>query len=92
MKKYIVMLGAVCTLTFSSCNWLDVDPVSEITDSNYWKNPEHFESFMVGLHTRFRTHSYRFVLLGEFRSDVFGDTPFGGEAPQGMERYADNTI
>lgn len=92
MKKYIVMLGALCTLSLSSCSWLDVTPDSEITESNYWTKAEHFDSFMSGLHTKFRTHSYNFVLLGEFRSDIFGDTPFGGEAPQGMERFPYNTI
>lgn len=92
MKKYIIMLGAVCALSLNSCDWLDVDPVSEITDSNYWTSAEHFDSFMTGLHSRFRTHSYNFVLLGEFRSDIFGDMPFGGEASQGMERFPFNTI
>lgn len=86
------MLGAACALSFNSCSWLDVDPISEITDSNYWTTPEHFSSFMTGVHSRFRTHSYNFVAMGEFRSDVFGDTPFGGEASQGMERFPDNTL
>ncbi|MGL5681610.1 MAG: SusD family outer membrane lipoprotein NanU [Marinifilaceae bacterium] len=85
MKKYIVMLGAACALSLSSCNYLDVKPESVITDNNYWKTPEHFESFMIGLHSRFRSHSYRFFILGETRSDVFGDSPFGGEATQGLE-------
>lgn len=92
MKKYIALLCAVCALTVASCSWLDVDAESEITDGNYWTGAEHFESYMVGLHTRFRTHSYNFVVLGEFRSDIFGDNPFGGEASQGLERLPDNTI
>lgn len=31
-------------------------------------------------------------LLGEPRADIYGDTPFGGEATQGMERLPYNTI
>ncbi|MDU1892670.1 MAG: SusD family outer membrane lipoprotein NanU [Dysgonomonas sp.] len=91
MKKiYLLLLLSV--FFASSCTDLDVDPVSTITDKNYWKSPEHFDAFMYGVHSRFRTHSWNFVLLGEARSDIYGDQPFGGEASQGMERFPYNTI
>lgn len=92
MKKYIVMLGALCSLTLSSCSWLEVEPISDITNNGFWKTPDHFESFMVGAHSRFRSHSYRFSVMGEFRSDIFGEAPFGGEASQGMERFPNNSL
>lgn len=67
-------------------------PISSISDANYWKSADQFDAFMTGLHTRFRDHAYNFFLLGEARSDVFGDLPFGGEASQGMERFPYNTL
>ena len=90
--KKTIGFWVVGLLLCTGCSSLDMDPVSEITDKNYWKTPEQFESFVYGLHARFRSQSWNFFLLGEARSDVFGDKPFGGEAAQGMERYPLNTL
>lgn len=92
MKKiyYFITLFAIVITGFSSC--LDVDPVSSITVPNYWQSADQIEAFNIGLHSRFRTHSFNFFLLGEARSDIYGDNPFGGEAPQGMERFPYNTL
>lgn len=91
MKK-IYLLLILSTFFTSACTDLDVEPVSTITDKNYWKTPEHFDAFIYGVHSRFREHSWNIYLLGESRSDIFGDQPFGGEATQGMERLPYNTI
>ena len=90
--KKTIGFWVVGLLLCAGCSSLDMDPVSEITDKNYWKTPEQFDSFVYGLHARFRSQSWNFFLLGEARSDVFGDQPFGGEAAQGMERYPMNTL
>ena len=71
---------------------LDLSPESSVTDGNFWKTPEQYESFITGLHSRLRTYELNFMILGELRSDVFGDTPFTGEATQGWERFWFNTI
>lgn len=93
MKKIAISFAlAASLLSFSGCTSLDLEPTSSITDPNYWKNADQFNAFMVGLHTRFREHAFNFFLLGESRADVFGDLPFGGEAPQGMELFAYNTL
>ena len=93
MKKIAISFIFVTSLlSLGGCTSLDVTPVSSITDNNYWKTPDHFEAFMNGLHTRFREGSFNYFLLGEARSDVFGDQPFGGEASQGMERLPYNTL
>lgn len=95
MKKILFALsltGALCSTMFSGCTSLDVYPVSSITSEQYWKGPEHYKSFMVGLHSTFRELSYNFFLLGEGRSDVYGVQPFGGEATQGAERIPANTL
>ena len=90
--KKIILAFAASAMLAGGCTSLDMDPVSDITDLNYWKTPEQFDSFVFGLHSRFRSHSWNMFLLGEARSDVFGGIPFGGEATQGMERFPYNYI
>ena len=93
MKKIFITAAFIASMfSFGGCTSLDLDPVSSITDPNYWKSADQYNAFMVGLHTRMREHAWNFYLLGESRSDVFGDSPFGGEASQGMERLPYNTI
>lgn len=93
MKKIILSVAAIASLfLWTGCTSLDLEPISSITDANYWKTPDHYNAFMNGIHTRLRGHSYNFFLLGEARSDMFLDAPFGGEAPQGMERFPYNTL
>ena len=39
MKKIIIaMMAAVSLLNFSGCDSLDMEPVSSISDANYWKS------------------------------------------------------
>lgn len=90
--KKIILAFAASAMLAGGCTSLDMDPVSDITDLNYWKTPEQFDSFVFGLHSRFRSHSWNMFLLSEARSDVFGGIPFGGEATQGMERFPYNTL
>jgi len=95
MKKllYITLMGVMLT-GFSGCEKLSLDlaPESSVADGNFWQNPEQYESFIAGLHSRLRTYELNFMVLGELRADVFGDTPFSGEATQGWERFWFNTI
>ncbi|NWJ52530.1 MAG: SusD family outer membrane lipoprotein NanU [Bacteroidetes bacterium] len=95
MKKLIILLIIAANLIFlGACNkmTLDLAPDSSITDGNFWKSPEQFNSFIIGIHSRFRTHAYNFFVMGELRSDIYGDSPFGGEATQGVERFWFNTL
>lgn len=92
MKKIYIFIFVIAATLFSLNSCVDVDPVSSITVPNYWKSADQIEAFNVGLHSRMRSHSFNFYLLGEARSDIFGDNPFGGEASQGMERFPFNTL
>lgn len=93
MKKlYTYLLAGLTLLLFSRCEALDLEPTSSIADSQYWKSADQFSAFNVGLHGLFRECSYNFFLLGEPRADMYGDTPFGGEATQGLERLPFNTL
>ena len=93
MKKiFITFMAAVSLLTFNRCTSLDMEPVSSISDANYWKSSDQFKAFNTGLHSLLRLRSYNIFVLGEPRADIYGDQPFGGEATQGVERYPYNTI
>ncbi len=94
MKKIFIYLMAVLTLvTFTRCDSLDLEPVSSITDANYWKTEAHFKAFNTGLHSLLRGSAYNYFLLGEPRAYLYcEDAPFGGEATQGVERLPYNTI
>ena len=92
MKKIFLSIAIISSLFIGGCTSLDMKPISSISDANFWKSADQFDAFMTGLHTRFREHAYNFFILGEARSDVFGDLPFGGEASQGVERLPYNTI
>lgn len=91
-KIYSLFLGFAFMLSFSACDSLDLEPESIITDDKYWKTADQFEAFNVGIHSYFRSLSGNFFLLGESRAYLYGDTPFGGEASQGMERLPYNTL
>ncbi|AIM37665.1 carbohydrate-binding protein SusD [Sphingobacterium sp. ML3W] len=95
MKKNIftyIILGSLTCMGMSSCsNNLELSPISNYSDAVYWKTADQFDSFVVGLHARFRTHERSFLFLGELRSGTFGNDPgttasFTGEASQGIER------
>ncbi|MEG0464345.1 SusD family outer membrane lipoprotein NanU [Bacteroides sp.] len=93
MKKlFTYILAGLSIVLFSRCDALDMEPVSSIADNSYWKSEAQFSTFNVGLHALLRECSFNFFLLGEPRADIYGDTPFGGEATQGMERLPYNTI
>jgi len=97
IKNIIIALGVV-TLLGSSCkDSLDLAPVSSLSNESYWKTPDQFNAFVTGIHSRFRSHTGNFQLLGEMRSDIFGLDPgatatFTGEATQGLERMWLHTL
>lgn len=45
--KKIILAFAVSAMLAGGCTSLDMDPVSDITDLNYWKTPEQFDSFVL---------------------------------------------
>lgn len=85
MKKTIIyLLMGASLMSLTNCDSLDVEPVSSITDNNYWKSEAHFTAFNQGIHALFRERSYDFFRLGEVRCNIYGGTDsFGGEAAQG---------
>lgn len=91
MKKIMTYIMAGCMiLSMNSC--LDLQPVSELTDSNYWKNKEQFSAFNIGLQGLFRQKGYLFIEWGEMRSNLYGGSPFSGESPSGYIEMWNNTL
>ncbi len=43
MKKITYILGLFSKLTFQSC--LDMEPKTQLADTNYWQTPDHFKLF-----------------------------------------------
>lgn len=43
MKKITYILGLFSMLTFQSC--LDLEPKTQLADTNYWQTPDHFKLF-----------------------------------------------
>lgn len=80
MKKlYIYLLIGICITFLGGCDkfTLDLSPVSSVTDGNFWKSPEQFTTFITGTHSTLRTHLLNIEKMGEYRADIFGESPFG---------------
>ena len=100
MKKNITILLAIigASMLLGACSdKLDLAPVSNISDQNFWKTPEQFDAFVTGVHSQFRNDNSAMQALGEMRSDIFGPetaggASFTGEASQGLERMWLQTI
>lgn len=92
MRNNIESIILIFLLLLGGCDALDLVPKSYLTDANFWRTAGHYSSFKNGLHSRFRTHNYNFFLMGEGRSDTYGDLPLGGGASAGYDQYPDNTI
>jgi len=91
MKKLYLVIFVITIIAFmEGCeDVLNLSPVSSVTDVNYWKTPEQFETFITGVHSRLRTHAFTLEQLGEFRSDIYGET---GDGSIVFERWHLNTL
>jgi hypothetical protein len=100
MKKYIIILltgFGVFTSVISCRNDLNLNPVSQIGNGNFFKTSTQFDAFMAGIHSVFRAQTESFQRLGEMRADIFGTDPgsnssFTGEATQGLEKLWQETL
>lgn len=89
MKIKNIFITALAALSLTNC--MDLDPVSSITDSKYWKDKAQFSAFNVGLQGLFREKSFQYYEWGELRSNLYAGTPFSGEAVK-YENLFNNTL
>lgn len=100
MKNFLIILtiGLATLIGLGSCKkQLNLSPISNISDANYWQTSSQYDAFVTGIHTQFRTDNANMQQLGEMRADIFGTDPgnlasFTGEATQGLERTWLNTL
>ena len=91
MKKLLSYItAAALSLSLTGC--MDIEPVSTITDANYWKNPDQVQAFNQGLSSWMRSYADKYIVWGEMRSNIYSGTSFSGEAPQGYDRLWNNTL
>lgn len=91
-KSYKILLSilAFC-FSFSSCTKnLELEPISQISNSSFWKTENDAQGALNGMYARLRDQAAsNFFLLGEARSEVMGPSVSGG---QGKTEYRGNTI
>lgn len=69
--KYYIFVSLIGLLSFQSCDVLDVDPVSFITDKSFWTTEDDANGALIGVYTQFRDLASRdLYLLGEARSEM----------------------
>lgn len=69
MRNFFI-LGLACCLGLSSCDILDVNPVSTITSESFWKNPSDAKAYLTGIYNKVRS-LYNTSYYGEDRGDAF---------------------
>lgn len=79
MKRYILSIFALTSIfILSGCeSILEVDPISEITNSNYWKSESDVKGYLVGAYSFNRTLTNK-TLYGEDRGDAMVSGVIGG--------------
>lgn len=70
MRKLNICIWMVACAFISSCSLLDVDPVSTITSSSFWKNPGDAKAYLTGIYNRVRNLNNT-SYYGEDRGDAF---------------------
>ncbi|MCM1501336.1 MAG: RagB/SusD family nutrient uptake outer membrane protein [Bacteroidales bacterium] len=74
MKKFILSFSCAFSMamSFTSCGWLDVDPVSEIPGHLMWQNQRDVNAGIAEIYSSFRTAMRtNWFCWGEMRSDNF---------------------
>lgn len=73
MKKHLIFTAVLISMwLFSSCDLIDIEPVSEIPSKEMWKTPRDARAGVTDIYGLFR-HAMRdnYFYWGEFRADNF---------------------
>lgn len=76
LKHIILMASAVFMMTACESQ-LEIDPISEISNANYWKSSGDVEGYLIGTYNNFRS-MYDRVTYGEDRGDALQPGSRGG--------------
>lgn len=71
-KNSIIIAIFFCVLgVFSSCDTLDVQPTSLVTNTSFWKTPDDAKGALTGMYVKLRTQAQlNLFIWGEARSEV----------------------
>lgn len=90
MKKIIGFCFFLLILNASCEKGVEVDPVSVITASSFWRTADDAKGAVVGMHDRFRsTTNEHLFMLGEARSEVLTSAVAG---TVGYDKYYNQTL
>lgn len=77
---YIYLLIGIMQIFLGSCENIVIEPVSSITDANYWKTKDQFAAFGNGVHNALRNNMSGLWIFGSGRSDEWDRYGFGALA------------
>lgn len=91
--KYLLAVLVSSMFTFTACDSLELGPIDNYGNANYWKTLAQVQTYVNGMHLDLRNNSFnRQFLLGEAR----GGLQLTGSSSQGVSTYNDpikgNTI
>lgn len=92
IHKYILASAALLALACTSCNdFLDVKPLNDIIDSNYWTEKADVDNALNGCYAQMESKDVvqRMFIWGESRSD---NVTYSGSAGLDLQRVIDENI
>ncbi len=87
-KIYIFILSGILTLLSNSCSkdFLDAEPITSITDINYYTTPDEAEQALVGCYDALQL-IWSGGIAFPLASDVMSDLCFGGTGTNDADQY-----
>ena len=89
---YILKVGLLSTILTGAgaCEVLDLKPVSEISQENFWQTPDDAESAVIAIYDGIQSGLIWTSVWGEVRADVFSRTQ--GNVVSDLSEVLDNRI
>src|SRR5690606_36911572 len=90
MKKIVGFCFVSLILSTSCEKAVEVDPISVITASSFWKTADDAKGALIGMHDLFRgTTNEHFFMMGEARSEAMTSATAG---TVGYDKYYNQTL
>ena len=87
--KHILYTGVVALACCSCEEQLEIDPISDISNANYWTNSSDVDGYLTGTYDNFRSLVDR-ITYGEDRGDALQPGSRGGVSIAHMQRLSDD--
>jgi len=91
MKRILYTGGCIALLATTACNkYLDQQPVSNTTTTNFYTNTNDFTQAVNGAYARLKGYPDQALWMGELRSDNLAITTDGNRDFQGINDFSPN--